>query len=987
MSILEQSKITVCMISLSLCLTATLSGLEIRQDGNKIHVNTKTLKAIIQNGAVIHLTDSSGRKIFADQKLAESSDTAGLGNMNGKAFPLSELHQKNREENVRPLYPLGRNLLYRRPNEKSVLTIKKEKDQAEILWQGLSNGSKFFPDDSIRLVVRETPEGALGLKGIGKSAEHGVFGLQIPLENLRKEGNFVLPVFGGMLYKGKSEKQGLMTFMMDALYYDAPVMTLECEGSSLGLWSQDETFRQVFAFFRRGVRSNAFALELLNDMPFEQHDLIHSPELFVNVFPESGWIAAAAPYRDWYQKQFAKEIAIRDGNFSKDIYTLMHTSSGSLEQNMAYYNWDKIKKEFGGHVAFLFYHLRQKPFDMCLPDYTPEPEGRVAVKVLQERDIKVGAYFNPLVINYNSDVFKRDQLRNFVLTRRNCIDNYNTGKAGSIPELLGGTVDAGTIEDRFAGIKDGRILYLDPLSAKWRTYISGLADQFHRDLGVDFFYLDCLGVTNDPGNGSVEGISGSQGIAKIAAEFLHRFRMPFATEYGAAPIAFASKWPLVCSSRHSDKKEFFQHRLHNQRPLSSFLFGYRPYLGYANTENQMYMVSAAGDATSGLGFVISDDCELFSGFRDHLFIRAKVFVNNRLTPYYPDKKYPDNILAMYQNPAGEIFRYYDDGHFQAMIGPDGTPLYGRLDGKTSFSNDHLALSQWPLQNGKRFFGLDPEKFYALFPKTLNMRESSVKITKASREVRLKYYYETDHYAYLEIDPQSAAETNMETFFFAEAAKKYTQVNINGKWQDINAGNFTISGKLPIRCIFSDGVTGPSDHFRYISDESGLELEKPQKLNAPKKVYRQRKYYLSKPGKSVILDGLYDVKSKEDAVDFYTQNIQFGSCLSNASVVSLLINGVAVKSYDAAPEKNPYARRGIKRYLFDYDLHHWRIPIGNFAGQKILITVKIDNKASDYDDLQIVSVPEINRDPVQKEIFEKSAEFVPAWAYSRFKPEK
>ena len=248
-----------------------------------------------------------------------------------------------------------------------------------------------------------------------------------------------------------------------------------------------------------------------------------------------------------------------------------------------------------------------------------------------------------------------------------------------------------------------------------------------------------------------------------------------------------------------------------------------------------------------------------------------------------------------------------------------------------------------------------------------------------------YYYETPHYAYLELNPVKEKTVNI-TF---QPDQKYKKVFINGIWLDISEKKFTVRAKLPVRCIFSDGKEAPADTFRFVSDTSGLEEEKSIPIGKPKRIFFNKKFYLTKSAQSVLLDGLYDVKSGHDAIDFYTQNIQYGSRISDASVVTVLINGIPVKSYDAAPKKNPVAnyRNRLKRYMFDYNLYHWRIPLGKYAGDKVLITIKIDSKGYEHDDMQIVSVPKFVQDPAQKLMEERISKHLPKEAFKYFTPEK
>ena len=79
-----------------------LFALDVKQDGRKIHVATKTLNAVIENAAVTHLADHSGKIIISDSKLNELSGTSGLGNMKGMPNVLSKYHRKHGEENILP---------------------------------------------------------------------------------------------------------------------------------------------------------------------------------------------------------------------------------------------------------------------------------------------------------------------------------------------------------------------------------------------------------------------------------------------------------------------------------------------------------------------------------------------------------------------------------------------------------------------------------------------------------------------------------------------------------------------------------------------------------------------------------------------------------------------------------------------------------------------------------------------------------------------
>src|SRR5690606_35212803 len=97
----------------------------------------------------------------------------------------------------------------------------------------------------------------------------------------------------------------------------------------------------------------------------------------------------------------------------------------------------------------------------------------------------------------------------------------------------------------FENARDGQLLYLDPLSARWRAYHTDMMIRWRAETGTDANYEDTGGTTGDFGNGVVDGVSGAQGGVEQFRELLARNGdVPMSAEFCPDAIAFAVRWPL-----------------------------------------------------------------------------------------------------------------------------------------------------------------------------------------------------------------------------------------------------------------------------------------------------------------------------------------------------------------------------------------------------------------------------------------------------------
>ena len=802
-------------------------GLDFQQRGDVLVFRSARTEIQVKNARIVAVKNLENGVELAGKKTPAVSNTAGIGNMTGQADKMSRLHFPWGEPMLNQALVLGaENTIYRYPDSRSTLKTAGDGKKVRTVWTGLTDGKTFYPKDFLELIFFEDANGALGFQGFGSTEMKGVFGLQIPIENLDGAGKFFLPSFGGLEYPA-SGKPALLTFNSTSLFYEAKLMTYQVKNTALGYWSEDPDFRPYFVMFGRGKNASSFGLEFNTVMPYELLDKVQTPVIKIDTFADAGWIAAARPYRNWYRKQFAAQIALRDSiPWANGINAIMDTGIPA----------DAVLKRIkelmpASRVLLHVWHARKEGFDKALPDYALRPRYREDVQRAHRHGFKVMCYINSLCANYLSPVWKRDHLDLFFLTRPNSISNYN-GHKNVFDENLVGSQTASQGKNRFARLKPGSLVYGDPLSRGWREYFTGLTAEMHRQSGTDANYQDTLGCTSDNGNGFIDGLAGAQGNQRLAADLAHTLpNIPMSSEYGQDAISMSVKWPSNGVLSWGNKP-FRMSRLHRQIPLAAFLFGNRQWIHTVinGHDFERHLVAACSDALGGMGmFSAAPDMNTESGFPDHLVLRSKLFTEKQLVPWFPEKKYPENIRCMYQDAQKRIYRYYDDGRLQMMLGPDGKPLYGRTDGVSSIACRGLYLPGWPASDADGIYGLDPAQHYALFPHDI---PPEINLGKLPDGVTVKYYYSAPEYAYLELHGKGTFRQTI------NVPSRFRKMWVN----DQAAEPGRIAGNLPIRVFLSTGKSFIGNQILQIDDFCGLQCGKAVPLSPFRKRFANEILY-------------------------------------------------------------------------------------------------------------------------------------------------
>lgn len=919
-------------------------------------VRTAKLEAKFKDGLIVNLKNLQNGELICDETLNDLKIPRGLGCISGNIKSMCAMHipwgspQMNQDLKSEGNFP---NLHF--PFEKSSFKINTEATSAEATWTGLTDGINFFENESITIKAGIGKDGELVFSATGYSENAGIFGIQIPLVNIKKESTFFLPHFGGMKFDASSRK-ALHSFG-GAPFYEAPAAAFETESGAVGIWREDKKFNPYYVYYNWSGKSFSFAFEHLNLIPFEQHKEISSPEWKLDVF-SGGWVEAYTPFRTWYHNLFSKELAIRDSvkwaNKTRVIIDMFDQTPEVMFKTASVFDPET--------VVFHSWNARAPKFDTELPDWTPRAGYIDFVKLAHSFGFRTMAYVNTYCINYNSPVFKRDNLKDIVLTRKSSIWQYKEDKKdkNTISELLIGTITSGGKDDQFEGVPDNKLLYGDPLSAKWRKYHVELMKWWNSTTGTDANYEDTAGCTGDFGNGTIDGLSAAQGSVAMMKDILDaQPQIPMASEYGPAPIGFAVKWPLNYVQVWGNH-DFRKYRMHNQYPVCSYIYGNSPWIPVLRANNNflIQLVSACSDSLGGMAqfYGYKSTLDAKSGMTGHLKRRAQIFAERQLTPFFQKDKYEKNLVCMYKDFENRIYKYYDDGFIQRMEGPDRKNLYERVSGISELKTE-LFIPGWPASDGNMIYGLNPSMIYALFPGT--GAKTAIQLLPGSEKIFVEKYCEEKSFSLMLLE---SSDTKQKT------AKIKLKLNANHKFLTVNGKKIEIPTEkvietettLPTAILYSDSgrrvqygsaLAKPDDISLKITGEEGLDAE--EKVSIAKTLKNNDLYFFQpEAGGEKTADYLIYVPDKNSSVKLNVRNTskQYG----NGSIAKIYINGVLVHSLDCLKDK-----------VWDTDLHEWIIPVGSMAGQNILISTASNCKNDGNSDMQWISIPVLIKDDIQK----------------------
>lgn len=934
-------------------------------------ITTPRLSATVVDGVIVGLRDIKTGEVHGDPATADLSMPRGLGHMAGNVQAMETLHSPWGNQQMNQDVPPGTQFpTMHFPSPEGKFASQPIKGGVRATWTGLTNGTQQFPQESLTVECTVASDGQLLYSAKGSSDTAGVYGVQVPLANLHPDHRFYVASFGGVMYDNTG-RPGLIT-LGGSPFWEASLIAAEGTRGSLCVWTEDPTFRPNFCFLNWSGKSFSAAIEALNLMPFEQHKQANSVTWHLDVFP-GGWVEAMTPYKQWYAKSFEKEMQTRaETKWADKVRVIVdHMPGGESAYRM-------LAASFDPETVLLHnWNARAPQFDHELPDWTPR-EGYVdSVKLAHKHGFHTMAYVNTYCVNYNSPVFKRDNIRDFGLLR-----SYRGIYKYPEKPLT------------WDEIKQDQLLYLDPLPARWRKYHTDMMLTWKSETGTDANYEDVGGTAGDFGNGVVDGISGAQGGTEQFRELLRRNpEVPMASEYAPEHMAFAVRWPLRYQQvwgNEATRVWWMQH----QRPVSAYIHGpgARAWVPIINAESDFnqHVVVGCSDALGGMAQLAGTEAYLqaTAGMGYHMRTRAQLFASRQLAPVFPKERWKPELACLYEDPEGRRYEYTVSPNVQQMSGPAGLE-YQRITGLNQFETP-LTLPGWPAAAEGKLLGLNPDIRYALVRGGHD--RTQVQVVALPPGVRISRYEANPLRTVLVLQPVDDSgprsgkislqtNTKFSALLINDTPVQLPAVPENAKRSDVTEytvdfpAYLTFIEKGAPRVKLEEPLGDGLERGRFISMASGLERGGeyviPHRVDPqiPGETRRQFLFLNSGSDCEVALDYLAVVPGKDTALRVAVRNNQ--TKYGNGGIARVYVNGREVHALDLGPKPNPDWQEGMDAYaknLWDTDIHLWQVPLGHLAGQPVAITIASDAKSSNNADSLWWTRPWLVSDAEQKPIF-------------------
>ena len=969
-----QRLLPVLMVLSALTAPALAQQTQVRATTTGFVATTPAIEITVASGAItrivnrrtgeIHTVDAAGSAASSPWMprgvLCASAATGGMR-------PVQTLHT---EWGSHPIYgaQLGESIarIARAPGASSTVTNTAISGGMRCTWRGLTDGIRVYPDDTLSIsAVVDRTSGQIELTATATTATDDLVGVMVPLVNLRPYHSVYVPSFGGVCYLPSDLAAKRLYALNNAPFVEAPVLVAEGNNGSIALWTEDATFKPYASFFGGDGTTTALGIEALQLMPFEGKRSTRTSKWKICAY-RGTWPAAVESYRAWYTRTFAPEIAMREAiTWPREISTIVDR----VPRDTA--SFSRLAQTIDPRSAVLHeWNARQAAFDTQLPDFTPNAGFLSLVQQGRSLGFRTMGYVNTHCVNVGSPVFTRDGIGTFGLTRQiRSISRYSDARK------------------TFATSTAGELLYLDPLSSRWRRYHTDSMIAWRTATGADANYEDTGGTAGDFGNGEVEGFSAAQGGWAQFRDLLERNPVPMATEFCPDNLAFASWWTLRHPQRWGTDEVRKQWETRH-RPMTSALFGgagraWVPTVS-AETEARKWTVVSCSDALGGIAQLEASEATFDSraGLARHMVDRAKLFAQLGLKPHFTGWPKDAAVLCQYIDRSNATYTYRNRDGIQELVNAAGSPLYQRVTGKTRIDSA-LRILGFPGVTTGGNIGLLPTAHYALAPAPAE--GTLLAIDKCPSAAAIGRYVETPDFVLVSFAPSGATATDRTLGLLART--DFTEVIV----RDRAGAVVRRSGALARNARLDLTVDEPGDVLllrralatpatptgagsvailpalplgRYVTDASGLDrggtYTPPRSQtfclsgSTPCPSFR----FVSGGGDSEIaFDHLFTPPSANCAVEFAVRNTQ--TRYGDGAICRVRVNGAVVLTQDLGPQRD-----STGTLVWDTSARVCRVPVGAHAGRPIVLTVSIWGKGDSNADETWVSEARLVVDDTQ-----------------------
>ena len=592
------------------------------------------------------------------------------------------------------------------PTGDSKFSFAGKDGQAELTYQGLSDGRKTYDDETYTLAVQvDKDTGDLLLTASAQSPRKGVYGCVVTVAPLAGDVTIEAPIFDGV--RLDRHMRPMLWVNLWASFWDYAFVALNGKDTgAVGVWCQDaelKYYKQLFYLINdQGL---SFSLSSMNVPPFDELTAARGVTWRFQAFDKS-WTQAAARFRQWRARNVK---TAKRPDWTKQVCFMNNgVNAGKmwLDCLAAYFENKHLERT----VTFAPV-IRRQPFDRNHADnmyYAGFPQE---MKAWKAGGAKLMAYLQPMIM-WTPDA-KTDREKDAVKFHALAVPRGAfRGRGG----------------DHHLGEPHWQRWFLD-----WvREYIQAGADGVYHDQSYNCS-IDSRGL-------AVNGMTTPQGMAdyfyKAQTEnpdTIHGTEHLIEVNVIGASVGIGSgvHWGTGAGQAGTINT----YRIEHASPVSNALhsplgatFGF-PHMSEIShgkslaLHHGMNLMEMRGDMPGNY----LQNVSLYNGktvpydkFRNELWLdrkRATTFVWLGLRQVFPDD-FPRDMYSGYQGAAGEEFRYEKapwGSRFVQVQGDKKTLVYGRIHGVAEADIAQGAVAGWCMYGPRGIAGLNPQRFYIVDP--------------------------------------------------------------------------------------------------------------------------------------------------------------------------------------------------------------------------------------------------------------------------------
>jgi hypothetical protein len=442
----------------------------VRVEGQRILVETGTLRAVVDQGRLVSLRSAHSGEEFLQQGARA-------------ATPLLLLYRSNE------LVPVE-------PGRFGQLTVRALSDRdAEVViesWDG----------DGVIAVSADPETGDLLVEPSAFSSRPGVRACRWSLTGLRPDLDLVAPFFQGVKLKLDDPLVHDSRWPWP-MWWEAGLAILQGRGSGFWLHARDDRYR--YKALQVGSAADPFALGLDSEAygPIDDNLSAGGLRWRINVF-EGDWTVPAGRYRDWLWQAYglgarerSRQDWVRDVSFAVSWCPGDPAILDALAQRLA-----------PNRVLIHFPEWRTDPYDENYPTFVASAKAKSFLARARAMGFRVMPHFNSVDMDPSHSVYAR--VRDFqyrdLETKRVQGWGWYENRVMGVPESNGTRL---LHRDKKVMVK------IHPGLSLWRSVLGRAILDATRDLVLDSAFIDVTLVSQNLYNCWVEATTPTEGMRRL----------------------------------------------------------------------------------------------------------------------------------------------------------------------------------------------------------------------------------------------------------------------------------------------------------------------------------------------------------------------------------------------------------------------------------------------------------------------------------------